>query len=96
MDAKEQLYQLYVEYFDRRAQSSKKANEFTSSVGADHLQIEKLTEEQFFAYLGRPSPHPATKRRWIGRILKGHEDEIQNTDLLLQRILPPTPVRRRA
>jgi hypothetical protein len=94
MHVKDRLYQLYVSYFDQRSESFKEANRFVSSVGADWLRIERLSQTQFFDYLSRPGLNAATKRRWLDRILQGYDDEKAEIELFLRRVLPSTPVKR--
>lgn len=92
MDVKQRLFRLYASYFDRNAQAFEKVNQFVSSVGADWLRIEKLDEAKFFDYLYSRSTSESVKRRWLSRILRGHETT--QLDSLLHEIFAASKVNR--
>ena len=71
----DRLYKLYQQNFQQLRSDVIKVNRSLGSTQPEKTWMELLTRSEFGALVTRPTDEPEVVRRWIQRLIRGHEHE---------------------
>lgn len=71
----DRLYELYQQHFDRLRADVISANRSLGSSRPEKTWMERLGRNEFESLLTNPTDEPELVKRWVRRIIRGHEHE---------------------
>ncbi len=76
----DRLYDLYVQYANTVRADIIQANRTLGSPHPEETKLEVISRAEFERLLTQPNDDPGVIRRWVRRIIRGHEKEFPELD----------------
>lgn len=73
----ERLYELYEIFFLQLRSNVVSVNRNLGASKPEKTLMKKLSRSDFEKHLKNPNADPGVKKRWVCRIIRGHENEFQ-------------------